>query len=253
VAVAAEMRNILRDFYGLLKPLDSHIRFVFLTGVSKFVKTGIFTGLNNLQDITLDPRYSTICGYTEEDIRTVFGSWFDRYDAELIREWYNGYSWTGESVYNPFDILLFFDSGIFRPYWFETGTPSFLMKYWLNNPRIPADYDGKISGDEIILSCDPDNIRADTLLFQTGYLTIRSWSSDGIRGFQCTLGYPNKEVRTSLNLLFSEALFGDSLSDSRKILYSLLDDGDTEGLHTYLQSFFASIPHDWYRKPPYTI
>jgi len=79
-ACAAEMRDILRDFYGVIKPLDSHIRFVFITGVSKFIKTGIFSGLNNLQDITLDSRYSTICGYTEEDIRTVFASWYERYD-----------------------------------------------------------------------------------------------------------------------------------------------------------------------------
>ncbi len=107
-----------------------------------------------------------------------------------------------------------------------------------------------ISGDEILLSFNPEKIRVETLLFQTGYLTIRSWSSDGIRGFRCTLGYPNKEVRISLNLLFSEALSGYSLSDNRNILFSILDTGDEEGLHVHLQSFFASIPHDWFRKNP---
>ncbi len=247
---AADMRDILRDFYGVIKPLDSHIRFVFITGVSKFIKTGIFSGLNNLRDITLDFRYSTICGYTEEDIRTSFAFWYEQYDPDLNRDWYIGYSWTGKSVYNPFDILLFFDSGIFRPYWFETGTPSFLLKNWLNEPRLPAEYDGMISGDEILLSFNPEKITVETLLFQTGYLTIRSWSSDGIRGFRCTLGYPNKEVRTSLNLLFSEALSGYSLSDNRDILFSILELGDEEGLHAHLQSFFASIPHDWYRRNP---
>jgi len=208
------MRDILRDFYGVIKPLDPHLRFVLLTGVSKFVKTGIFSGPNNLKDITLDSRYSSICEYTEEDIMTVFSSWYETCDPALVREWYNGYSWTGEPVYNPFDILLYFDTGIFRPYWFESGTPSFLLKVWQNEPRLPAEYDGMVSGDELLLSFDPDRIRVDTLLFQTGYLTIRSWSSDGIRGFRCTLGYPNKEIRTSLNLLFSEALSGYSLSDN---------------------------------------
>lgn len=249
-ACAAEMRDILRDFYGVIKPLDPHLRFVLLTGVSKFVKTGIFSGLNNLKDITLDSRYSSICGYTEEDIRTVFSPWYQRSDPSLVREWYNGYSWTGESVYNPFDILLYFDSGIFRPYWFETGTPSFLITLWKNEPRLPAEYDGMVSGDELLLSCNPENIHVDTLLFQAGYLTIRSWSSDGIRGFRCTLGYPNKEVRTSLNLLFSEALTGYSLSDNRNKLFTLLGSGDEKGLYTHLQSFFASIPHDWHRKNP---
>ena len=94
--IAAEMRDMLRDFYGVLKSLDSSLKFVMLTGVSKFVKTGIFSGLNNLNDITLDRTYSAICGYTECDLDLVFKEYIHEYDQEKVREWYNGYSWTGE-------------------------------------------------------------------------------------------------------------------------------------------------------------
>lgn len=247
-SLSAKMRDILKDFYGAIKPLDLHLRFVFLTGVSKFVKTGIFSGLNNLKDITIDTRYSSICGYTGQDLINVFGDRISGYDIHDISRWYNGYSWTGESVYNPFDILLFLDQGIFRPYWFETGTPSFLIKIWKTDPRLPADYDGLITGEEILGSFDPEHIRMETLLFQSGYLTIKEWSADLVRGLRCVLGFPNIEVRTSLNTLFSEALSGRNAPENRDRLYALLDAGDISGLHTLFHAFFASIPHDWYRK-----
>jgi hypothetical protein len=245
---ASAMRDILRDFYGVIKPLDPHIRFVLLTGVSKFVKTGIFSGLNNLKDITLDQRYSAICGYTDKDLETVFSSWSLGKDTNQMKKWYNGYSWTGERVYNPFDILLYFDSGIFKPYWFETGTPSFLLKLWKERPELPADYDGLVVGDDILGSFDPEHIRLETLLFQAGYLTVKSWTSDSVRGFRCVLGYPNKEVRISLNLLFSEYLNGQRITETRDKLYFILESGDSQGLKELFHSFFASIPHDWYRK-----
>ena len=147
-----------------------------------------------------------------------------------------------------FDILLFLDQGIFRPYWFETGTPSFLIKIWKIDPRLPADYDGLITGEEILGSFDPEHIRMETLLFQSGYLTIKEWSADLVRGLRCVLGFPNIEVRTSLNTLFSEALSGRNAPEKRDRLYALLDAGDISGLHTLFHAFFASIPHDWYRK-----
>jgi hypothetical protein len=207
--IAVTFRDLLKDFYSAFKPLDPYLKFVFLTGVSKFAKTGIFSGLNNLKDITLDKRYSSICGYTERDLDTVFTQWIQKYDRKRIQEWYNGYSWTGESVYNPFDILLYFDEGVLRPYWFETGTPTFLIQLWKTNPRIPADYDLMTAGDDIVGSFDPEHIRLETLLFQSGYLTIKKWDEDPIRGVRYILGYPNAEVRTSLNILFTDILVGE--------------------------------------------
>jgi len=122
---ARELRDGLRNFYSVIKDSDAHIKFAMLTGVSKFSKVSLFSGLNNLKDITLDARFSAICGYTDTDLDTVFASELPGLDRDEIRRWYNGYNWTGESVYNPFDVLLLFDTRLFKPHWFETGTPTF--------------------------------------------------------------------------------------------------------------------------------
>jgi hypothetical protein len=102
---ARRMRDTLRDLYSVIKDADAHIRFAMLTGVSKFSKVSLFSGLNNLNDITVEAAYSAICGYTDEDVDTVFAAELPGLDRELIRAWYNGYNWTGEAVYNPFDLL----------------------------------------------------------------------------------------------------------------------------------------------------
>ncbi|MBK1725402.1 hypothetical protein CKO23_25250, partial [Thiocystis violacea] len=125
--IAGEMRDGLRNLYSVIKGQDAHIRFAFLTGVSKFSKVSIFSGLNSLNDITVDAEYSALCGYTEHDLDTVFAPEVEGLDRDEIRRWYNGYNWTGESVYNPFDVLLLFQKRQFRPWWFETGTPTFLV------------------------------------------------------------------------------------------------------------------------------
>ena len=127
--VARANRDFLRGFYSTIKASDEDIRFAFLTGVSKFSKVNLFSGLNNLDDITLDPRYSSLCGYTDEDIDTVFAPELEGLDRARIREWYNGYSWLGEEkVYNPFDVLLLFAKREFGAWWFQTGTPDFLLR-----------------------------------------------------------------------------------------------------------------------------
>jgi hypothetical protein len=241
------MRDELRSFYGMIKDLDPLLKFVFLTGVSKFAKTGIFSGLNNLNDITLDARYSAICGYTHEDVMHVFSDYIHDFHIAEVREWYNGYSWTGETVYNPFDILLLFSKGVYRPYWFETGTPTFLLQLWQERPRLPAEYDGMIAGEELLGSFDPEKIRTETLLFQAGYLTIRSYVSSAEEGTWYTLGFPNREVRESFNRQIL-ALLQDDLTeipfpDIRKVLES----GNSQELKNIFYGFLSSIPHDNYR------
>ena len=126
--IARTNRDYLRGLYSAIKVSDAHVKFTFLTGVSKFSKVSLFSGLNNLKDITLDARYSAICGYTDADLDTVFAPELPDLNRDQIRDWYNGYSWLGEVVYNPFDILLLFDKRQFGAYWFETGTPTFLIK-----------------------------------------------------------------------------------------------------------------------------
>jgi len=117
--IATIMREELKNFYSVIKGADEYLKFVFITGVSKFSKVSLFSGLNNIEDITLDRRYSTICGYTQNDVETVFEEHLKGQDFEKIKKWYNGYKFLGEGVYNPFDILLFIAKGFeYRNYGF---------------------------------------------------------------------------------------------------------------------------------------
>ena len=125
--VSVASRDDLRDLYATIKDIDAHIRFCFLTGVSRSLKASLFSGLNNLVDVTMDPQYWPVCRYTENDLDTVFAPDVEGLDRERVRQWYDGYRRGGkETVYNPFDALLLLRNRRFRAWWFETGTPTFL-------------------------------------------------------------------------------------------------------------------------------
>ena len=124
---AGQLRDGLRNFYSVLKAQGAHLKFVMLTGVSKFSKVSLFSGLNNLEDITLDPQFGTLCGYTHKELETVFKGHLKGLNLDKIQQWYNGYNFLSEPVYNPFDVLLYLKKRVFMPYWFETGTPTFLL------------------------------------------------------------------------------------------------------------------------------
>ncbi|NPA49256.1 MAG: AAA family ATPase, partial [Thermodesulfobacteria bacterium] len=169
---AIEIRESLKNLYSVIKDADPYLKFVFITGVTKFSKVSLFSGLNNLKDITIHPEYATICGYTQSEFEHVFADRLKGLDLEEVKRWYNGYSWLGEPVYNPFDILLFLDFREFRPFWFETGTPTFLIKLLIEKKYFIPELENLEVGEELIESFDVDTIRPETLLFQTGYLTI---------------------------------------------------------------------------------
>ncbi|NYG35464.1 ATP-binding protein [Sphaerotilus montanus] len=250
-AKAAEMRDGLRNLYSVLKGADPHLKFVFLTGVSKFSKVSIFSGLNQLVDITLDPRWSALCGYTDEDIDTVFAPELPGLDREEIRRWYNGYNWRGTSVYNPFDVLRLFDRREFHPYWFETGTPTFLVNL-LAERRIFTPDLGRIVASEALLSTfDVDTMQPEALLFQAGYLTIGQVRAIPGR-MEFTLKYPNLEVEASLNDSLLKRYMGDAAASEAQIsrLWRVLQAGDVAALRELFHAFFASIPNDWYRNSP---
>jgi hypothetical protein len=250
-ARAAEMRDGLRNLYSVLKGADPHLKFVFLTGVSKFSKVSLFSGLNQLVDITLDPRWSALCGYTDEDIDTVFAPELPGLDREEIRRWYNGYNWRGASVYNPFDVLRLFDRREFHPYWFETGTPTFLVNL-LAERRIFTPDLGRIVASEALLSTfDVDTMQPEALLFQAGYLTIGQVRAIPGR-MEFTLKYPNLEVEASLNDSLLKRYMGDAAASEAQIsrLWRVLQAGDVAALHELFHAFFASIPNDWYRNSP---
>ena len=207
-AVARANRDFLSGLYAVIKDSDAHIRFTLLTGVSKFSKVNLFSGLNNLRDITLDPRHATICGYTEGDLDTVFAPELEGLDRARVQEWYNGYNWDGgERVYNPFDILLLFDSRKFRAWWFETGTPTFLVDTLARRGVSAFALDGMVADEDLLSSFDVEEIAPEALLFQTGYLTIEE-SSYRIGQTTYRLGYPNLEVRQSLNRALLRRLAG---------------------------------------------
>ena len=243
-------RDFLRGLYAVIKDCDAHLRFTFLTGVSKFSKVSLFSGLNNLKDITLDPRYSSICGYTDADLDTVFAPELTGLDRDAIRDWYDGYRWLGEEkVYNPFDILLLFDRRKFGAYWFETGTPSFLVETLSGRAVASPALDGMIGTEELLSTFDVDDIATEALLFQTGYLTIREEEDLGGEPFY-RLGYPNREVRQSLNRSLLRAMAPDpsrQLAQSLR-LRELLAANDFEGLEELFRAFFSAIPHDWHRR-----
>ena len=246
--VARANRDFLRGLYSTVKFADAHIRFTFLTGVSKFSKVSLFSGLNNLIDITLDPRYSAICGYTEADLNSVFAPELPGLDRDEIGTWYNGYNWLGEKkVYNPFDVLLLFRNREFGAYWFETGTPAFLVETLFKRRVSSLALDNMMGSSDLLSAFDVDAIATEALLFQTGYLTIHRTERRGSRTYY-RLGYPNLEVRQSLNESLLNHLTGDA---SRRAahsaqLYDLLLANDFAGLKTLFHAFFASIPYEWY-------
>jgi hypothetical protein len=249
--IARDIREGLKDFYSVIKDSDAHVRFAFLTGVSKFSKVSLFSGLNNLEDITVSAEYSAICGYTDADVDTVFAAELDGLDREAIRHWYNGYNWTGEAVYNPFDLLLLFRNREFKPYWFETGTPTFLIKLLAERQAWLPELGQLQTEADILSTFDVGDIPTEALMFQAGYLTIDS--QEHIFGeYRYRLRYPNQEVYQSL----SNSLLKTWTPEARPVfvnksrLGDILIAHDIPALRDLITAFFSSIPHDWYRNNP---
>ncbi|WP_462269000.1 ATP-binding protein [Desulfobacter sp.] len=246
---ATQIRDGLRHFYSVLKARGGDLKFVMLTGVSKFSKVSLFSGLNNLEDITLDPAFGTLCGYTQNDLETVFSEYIRGLDKDKIKEWYNGYNFLAEPVYNPFDVLLYLKKREFKPYWFETGTPSFLPRL-LRERAIPAHaLEGIRISDTFMGSFDVDAIEPQPLLFQTGYLTIKAAKAYP-GGIYYKLGFPNHEVRYAFNnALLKDLGRAENEQDKNKLdLFDALETNNLDRLKDIFHAFFASIPHDWYRK-----
>ena len=256
-----DMRKTLKGFYGVIKSADPHLKFVFLTGVTKFSHVSIFSDLNHLADLTLDPRYADICGITQEELETVFepevetilnsgGKSREKY-MEKLRRFYNGYRFSKKplKVYNPFGLLKHFDSsGEFLSYWYETGTPTFLVKLIVEQKINIVELGDMRVGREEFRKYDIENMRAAPLLYQSGYLTISDY--DGERD-RFTLDYPNDEVRScfasSLLDLYAPVPEQVSLSVSVRLLDALYD-GEIDLAMDTLKRFFAAIPYDIIRE-----
>ena len=247
--LALEMRDGLRNLYSVIKDQDAHIKFAMLTGVSKFSKVSIFSGLNNLSDITLDAEYSNICGYTDTDVDTVFAPELAGLNRDEIRHWYNGYNWRGEAVYNPFDLLLLFQKREFRPFWFETGTPTFLVDM-LTERQVYLPALLKIESSSALISAfEVGDISTEALMFQSGYLTLTGEENLGGEIFY-TLGFPNREVRGALNAVLLGAWVSSEAREvqTRMALFRALQKNDFERIREIFFSLYASIPNAWFRK-----
>ena len=248
--LARANRDALRGLYSAIKASDAHVKFTLLTGVSKFSKVSLFSGLNNLIDVTLDPRYSAICGYTDTDLDTVFAPELPGLDRDEVRRWYNGYGWRGgEKVYNPFDVLLLFRQREFKAHWFETGTPRFLIDTLLRRGVASPELDGMMGTDALLSAFDVDEMATEALLFQTGYLTIGGEEDAGGETLY-RLEYPNHEVRQSLNRSLLRAMTPEGAHRTKDYLRlrQLLAANDFEGLEALFRSFFAGIPYQWHVK-----
>lgn len=256
LANAEGNRDVLRSFYTVIKGMDAYIRFVLLTGVSKFSRVGVFSGLNNLEDITMSPAFSAALGFTDEEVRIFFAEHIEEFarkegtsTGELLRQiqhWYDGFCFTPDcqQVYNPFSLLLLFKQQHFANFWFESGTPSFLIKLIKAKGTDIRQFDELLVDELAFSTYELDNLQVLPLLFQTGYLTIREYDKAS-RLYR--LAYPNLEVeRAFLSYLLSSysrvenGLAGGYLSQLAHALW----EHDFKRFFDILTVFFAAIPYD---------
>lgn len=250
-----ENREILRSFYGTLKDADvaPALRFLLITGVSKFSKVSIFSELNNLYDLTMHEKYADILGYTHEELLQYFSIEIQKLadksnisnDEIIVKisSWYNGYRFSERevSVYNPFSILQAFDRLSFKNYWFESGSPRFLINLIKESGYHVPDFENIEAAEAMFSTYEIDDLNIEAILFQTGYLTIKD-----IKKFVYRLSYPNQEVRASLteHLFTAYSEIGNATERSKFLLLPVhLKSKKFEEFFVVVKSLYASIPH----------
>ena len=267
---AKEHRDILRQFYACLKSNDYNIELFFMTGVSKFSQTGIFSHLNHLRDLTLDKNFSTLVGYTQDELLSNFGEYIEAAAVEIgyskadvlqdIKKWYNGYSWDAiTSVYNPYSVLLFLQNQRFEPHWYKTGSPKFLIDIIKSVGEF--DFSQLKVNNRILDSYDIEDLNIRTLMFQTGYLTIKKRD---LRTGSYVLDYPNQEVEEAISNQILSAMTGKQQIDTPlfnaqdaflendmerivEILNSMIEDIPNQLLKRKQEDFYHSLVHLFFR------
>lgn len=255
-ALQTEYRNTLKAFYGVLKSCDKYLRFAMLTGVTKFSKVSVFSDLNNLMDISLSSRFASICGITEQELHQYFkedirllgeSQGMSQEDtAQELKQWYDGYHFSdrSEDIYNPFSLLNTFAQRQFGSYWFETGTPTFLVellkrcRYDLNRLTQEMAMADSLNG---IDSMEENPV---PILYQSGYLTIKDFDRE-FRYY--TLGFPNKEVEEGFTKFllphYAHLSSGNSAFELSRFVQEVRG-GQTDAFMKRLQSFFADCPYE---------
>ena len=255
-----KIKDKLKSFYTTIKSCDEYLKFVFLTGVSKFAKISVFSGLNNLSDLSMHPEYASICGYTENELDLYFKDRIEtvvkkqNFSVKKLREkmktWYNGFRFSKieEYVYNPISVLKLFDIKEFEQFWFKTATPTFLINLIKEKDYIVSEIEKLELTDTDFDVFDIEKLEIEPLLFQTGYITIKDYNKEDNL---FTLSYPNYEVREAFlkKLLLLYSPIEDNLGTSTllKLIKSLKSE-DLTLFFTLLKAFFANIPYDLHVK-----
>jgi hypothetical protein len=240
---AIENRNIMKNFYSILKEADPYLKLVFITGISKFTKVSIFSDLNNLADITLDHRYAGICGITQEELESNFEEELKAHDKEKIKQWYNGYTWDMKTwVYNPFSLINFISSGQYQNYWFDSGTPTFLINMLKSNKQY--NFVDKEATLTMLSSFDLEKIDALPLMFQTGYLTFTNYDEIGEI---YTLNFPNREVERTFNEMLLNVYIENNQSIGGVVMVNklriALANEKLDAVKNIINALFKSLPY----------
>ena len=259
--VQTELRNTLKPFYGVLKTMDGCIQFALLTGVTKFGKVSVFSDLNNLMDISMDDRYTEICGISEDELHSNFKEDIEElvslhqktYNeiAEELRLKYDGYHFTPDAkgMYNPFSILNTLARKKFSNYWFETGTPTYLIELLKSHDYNLDEVNGAMATDDMLNGLDASDSDPIPVIYQSGYLTIKSYDPE-FRIY--TLGYPNKEVEEGF-IRFLSPLY-TAMRNEAQSMFAVQNfirevrTGDIDGFFTRLRSFFSDTTYELVRQ-----
>ena len=257
-----DCRSLLRGFLGVLKPCDPYLKFVFITGVTKFSKVSVFSDLNQLNDISLSPVAQDLCGITQEELEKYFENEInnlakannitDKQCLSVLKAKYDGYHFSKElvDVYNPYSILKTFSDNFFGTYWFETGTPTFLIKQLeQNNFDLYNFSDGVEYSISTLMNKSDADFDIVQLLYQTGYITIKEWNKE-LNTF--ILKYPNDEVEYSfLSILLPSFLKQNQRTSDFWIreFYKDIKDGNIDSFMTRLRSIVASVPYATEKRP----
>jgi hypothetical protein len=251
--VAKQNRELMKSFFSVLKGVNtiSCLRFVFLTGISRFSRVSIFSELNNLEDISMSDTYADMFGYTQKELESNFYNYINilaeqsnRSDHEIklkLKKQYNGYRFCKKDicVYNPFSILSVFKQKDFKNFWFDTGTPTFLINILRKKDWYIPEIEGMKTSESVFATYDLENLEPEALLFQTGYATIRD-----VEGRIYTFDYPNQEVKIAfLESLFHSYTEGMKNRSNFVFLTSYLQSGDIQSFMEMMSSIFASIPY----------
>lgn len=249
-----QLRQVMRNFYSPIKDADPYLRFVFITGITKFSQVSIFSELNNINNISMQPEYAGLCGITKDEVENQLqvdiaslaerlGKTYDE-TLEAITTNYDGYhfTWPSPDVFNPFSLLAAFTNGNLDPYWFSTGTPTYLLEMMRKFNVLPSDL-GKIEARKFEFDAPTENMTSlIPLLYQSGYLTIKDFDSD----FEVyTLDLPNREIRIGLfqNLLPNYLAFGQSGAITIAKIARFIRNDDMNGALQLLQSFLSTVPY----------